>query len=308
MLNKWYTIHKPKLAVTTASLYKMYLDKHIIPVIGAVKLKDLKPMVLDEFYNKKLEEVYDVKNNKKLSPNTVIKLHKLILTALNYAVTNDIIESNPASKVTPIKKVVYKPKIYNEEKFNNLLDAVAGTFDEIPILLAGAVGLRRGEVFGIRSVDLDFKENTITVEETKVKWDKYIIKDPKSESSKRTIITYPFVMQVIKNYLGSLDVVPERVCDKFKPAAYSEHFKKLLIKYDLPVIRFHDLRHYNAIIMLKYGISDKVASERLGHASTAMLKNIYQHTTDDMHEDAAKKIENALSKKPVSQIDSQGIN
>lgn len=284
LLIEWHKIHSPKLAETTKALYNMYIEKHIIPEIGHVKLKNLKPNTLDKFYNKKLET---------LSPNTVIKLHKLIHVALNYAVKNDIIAINISDNVSLPKQKKYKPQIYDEKNFRNLLVAVEGTFDEIPILLAGVVGLRRGEIFGLRWRDINFKNNTIAIVETNVRWDKYIIKDPKSESSNRVLKVPKFLLQVLKNYLETLPIIPERVCEKYKPDAYTKRFKNLLEKYALPKTRLHDLRHYNAVIMLKYNIPDKVASERLGHSQT-ILRSTYQHVLKDMHQEAADTIENVF--------------
>ncbi|MCT4543522.1 MAG: site-specific integrase [Vallitalea sp.] len=284
-LNEWYKIHSPKIATTTGNLYKMYIEKHINPEIGNIKLKDLKPVVFDRFYNSKM---------KSLSPNTIIKLHKLIHLSLNYAVKNDLLATNPSNNVTLPKKTKYTPNIYTEEDFNNLLKIVHGTFDEIPIMLAGVLGLRRGEVFGLRWTDIDFKKRTISISNTLVRWDEYLEKDPKTDMSKRTIIVPEFLLKILKDYLSTLSVVPEKICDKYKPDSYSKRFKRLLIKNELPIIRFHDLRHYNAIIMLKYGISDKVAAERLGHSQISTLKEIYQHTLKDMHEDAANTLENAF--------------
>lgn len=302
LLNKWYEIHKPKLAETTQELYRMYIDKHIGPQIGATKLKNLKPLVLDQFYNERLTYLY---RGKPLSPNTVIKLHKLLHEALRYAVKNDLLVSNPADNVSLPQHIAYKPKIYNEDNFNNLLAEVAGTYDEIPILLAGAVGLRRGEIFGLRWRDIDFKAKTITIVKTKVRYNKKITKAPKSEASSRTIKVYDFVLDVLKIYRDASKLVPEYVCDKYAPTYYSERFRNLLKKHELPKIRLHDLRHYNAIIMLKYGVSDKIAAERLGHSDTTMLKKVYQHVLSEMHDEAAAKIETAMAGKSDSQIDSQ---
>lgn len=284
-LNEWLKIRSPKLAKTTIPLYKMYIKKHIGPEIGHVKLMNLKPNTLDKFYNKKLET---------LSPNTVIKFQKMIHVALNYAVKNELVPRNVSDYVDLPQKKEFQPQIYDEEKFCNLLNSVYGMFEEIPILLASVAGLRRGEIFGIRPIDLNFKKNTISIVETEVRWDNYVIKDPKSKRSKRVIRVPKFLMQVIKNYLDTLDVIPERVCSKYRPDSFSKRFKRLLEIHELPPTRLHDLRHYNAVIMLKYNIPDTVAAERLGHSQN-VLKTTYQHALKDMHEEAADVIDNVFS-------------
>jgi len=87
------------------------------------------------------------------------------------------------------------------------------------------------------------------------------------------------------------------IFSEFQPDAYSKHFKKLLAKHNLPPMRFHDLRHYNAIIMMKYGVPDKVASQRLGHSQVQITREIYQHVLPDMDRQAAAVIEGAFAKR-----------
>lgn len=88
----------------------------------------------------------------------------------------------------------------------------------------------------------------------------------------------------------------QKVCTRYKVQSYSGHFKELLVKHGLPHIRFHDLRHFNAVIMMRYGIPDKVAASRLGHSNTQTLRGVYQHVLVDMDEDAANKIDDLFKK------------
>ena len=123
-------------------------------------------------------------------------------------------------------------------------------------MLAGCIGLRRDEVFGLRWKDIDFENNTITIENTTVRYSKYLDKDPKSEASKRNIIVPRFIILKLQNYLESLDVAEEKVCYKYKAGYYSE---------------------------------------RLGH-SEAILKSTYQHVLNDMQKEAAETMNNAFEK------------
>ena len=188
-----------------------------------------------------------------------------------------------------------------EQNFTILIDSVKGTFDEIPILLAACAGLRRGEVFGlVWNRDIDFNNNVIRVKKVVTRYKKYVTKKPKNETSQRFIAVPKFVMEVLSNYRKSLKVVPEKVCNEFTAQSYSCHFKLLLEKLNLPHVRFHDLRHFNAIIMMKYGVSNKTASKRLGHSNVSTTTDIYQHVLSDMDIEAAKILNDVFDRPHIA--------
>jgi len=283
-LKEWYKVYTVDLAETTRELYKLYIDKHVIPSeIGRLKIKKLLPMQLQEFYNAKIESG--------LSGKTVGKLHSFLNLALKDAMKNRIIKYNPCDGVNKPKSKKFKPTIYNEQDFDKLLSVTKGTFDEVVIMLAGVCGFRRGEIFGIRLQDIDFKEYRISISETMVRMNSdWIIKDPKSETSKRSIRVPGFVIDVISDYLKTIKIVPERICGQYKPSSYSQHFKKMLYNHGLPHIRLHDLRHFNATMMMKYGVRDTIAAGRLGHSQVDMTRK-YQHSSSDMDSEASLVIE-----------------
>lgn len=303
-LNDYYDVNKTKWEDTTKKLYKMYIDIHFEPYFKQMKLTDIKPMELDKFYNYKLTFI-DVKNNKTqaMSPNTVRKLNTFLKAAFNYAVANNLVQSNPATRVVLPKKTDFKPTVYNEDQFLSLLDAVSGTDDEIPILLGAGCGLRRGEIFGLSWKNVDFKNKTLTIENTCVRFNEYTEKKPKTESSKRTITLPDYVVDALRLYKikSKHSLLDDKVVYKQKPNAYSERFVKLLKKHGLERIRLHDLRHYNAVIMMKRGIPDKVAADRLGHSTITTLRNVYQHVLKDMDQTAAVEINDMFERKSSHQ-------
>lgn len=304
-LNDYYSISKSHWQTTTQELYRMYIDKHFEPYFKQTRLVDIKPITLDKFYNERLTKNRKVittsstdglttitKEYPPVSENTVLKLNSFLKSALDYAVKNDYIKKNPADSVKLPKKQKYNPNIFTEDNFKALLDMVKGTDDEIPIILAAGCGMRRGEIFGLQWGDIDFNKRTINIERSDVRVLSNIEKSPKNESSKRVFKAPDYVIERLKYYKPIKAKESDKVIVRWKPSSYSERFKFLLRKNGLPRVRFHDLRHFNAIIMLKYGISDKVAAERLGHAQVSTLKNIYQHVLDEMDESAANKISN----------------
>jgi len=290
-LESWFKVYTVELEETTRQLYRLYMDKHIIPdEISLLKIRKILPIQLQEFYNRKLET--------KLSGNTVGKLHSFLNLALSEAMRNRMIKYNPCDGVRKPRSKKFKPELCKEENFNKLLALSQGTFDEVCILLAGVCGLRRGEIFGLRRIDVDFKECKLSIVETMVRMNgKWIIKPPKSDTSKRSIKVPQFVIQVINDYLKTLKVVPERICAEYKPSSYSQHFKKLLEDNELPHIRFHDLRHFNANLMMRYGVPDKIASGRLGHSTVQLTREIYQHYAPDMDSEASSVLEDIFVKK-----------
>ena len=217
--NEWFKIYTADLQETTRELYRIYIDKHIVPELGDLKIKKIMPMQLQEFYNKKLAVP--------LSGKTVGKLHSFLNRALKDAMKNRLIKYNPCDGVDKPKAKKFTATIYNEETFDKLMTLTKGTFDEVAILLAGVCGLRRGEIFGLRLRDIDFKESRISIIETMVRMNgEWIIKAPKSETSQRNIKIPRFVTEVINEYLTSLKVVPERICGQYKPSSYSHTLQR----------------------------------------------------------------------------------
>ncbi len=285
---------KNGLQQSTVDGYRIYIKKHIIPGIGNIPLQKLKPMDIDKFYKHMFNSTYKKGKEKKLySQNTILQIHHIIHRALKYAWKNKLRKDNPADFIENIpQKERYVPNTYTETDFKKLIDKVKGTVDEIYIILAGCIGLRRGEVLGLKWNDIDFENDIIYVRKTKVRTSKGIIeKKPKNITSSRDISVNKKTIEVLKRWKLKSQIKSEYVCCEYNPNTYSGHFKFILAKYHLPHIRFHDLRHFAATFMLKSGISDKVAAKRLGHSNVATTKDIYQHVLDEMDREAADKLD-----------------
>ncbi|MBO8170195.1 MAG: site-specific integrase [Thermoanaerobacteraceae bacterium] len=302
-LLQWLEVYCKKLSPTTVDGYRIYIEKHINPFLGKIKLQKLKPIDIQKFYNSEKEKGY--------SNTTILQEHRILHRAFKEAVRNSLIERNPCDMVDPPKLDDFQPKIYDQDKFNKLLNAIAGTEDEIPVLLAGLLGLRRGEVFGLRWSDINFQEKTLSVRQTLVYANGELkFKPPKTKKSVRTITIPDGLIPILKEHRkrqlkAQLESETYKeyglVCcrkdgDKINPRSYSRHFKDLLKKHGLPHIRLHDLRHFNATMMLKYGIDVKIAAERLGHSTPSTTQKIYQHVLKDMDMEAAEKLNKILGK------------
>ena len=162
-------------------------------------------------------------------------------------------------------------------------------------ILSACLGLRRGEIAPLDYSDIDFQRKTITISKSMVlnSSGEWVVKKPKTYSGNRTLKVYDFVLDKVQERkdanLPLISLTPNQISDEFSYA---------LEKTGLPHFRFHDLRHYNASVMLSLNIPDKYAMERMGHATNNMLKTVYQHTMqekEDSVDAALSEYFNALS-------------
>jgi integrase len=307
-LKTWFSTHKKKISPLTMTGYENYIYKHIgKDDFGSILLKDLKPMHIEAYYANELEKDRGKdKKGKKIigySGKTVLQEHRILHKAFKQAVRNELISKNPCDYVDAPRAEEFQVKIYNEDKFNLLLDAIENTPDELPILLAGMCGLRRSEVFGLSWSDIDVEEGKISVNKVAIyNKDKkeWILKEkPKNQTSRRTFTLPSEITPTFKKHKGIGLVCHDGKGGIVNGGTFSHHFSDLLDKHKLPHIRFHDLRHFNATMMLKYNVSDKEAARRLGHATPNTLRKTYQHHIDEMDKVQADKLNSVIRKKSV---------
>lgn len=193
------------------------------------------------------------------------------------------------------QKEKIKITIPTQQEIQRLLQYAAGKEIELPILLSACLGLRRGEIAPLDYSDIDFQRKTITISKSMVlnSSSEWVIKKPKTYSGNRTLKVYDFILDKVQERkdaeLPLISLTPNQISDEFSYA---------LEKTGLPHFRFHDLRHYNASVMLSLNIPDKYAMERMGHATNNMLKTVYQHTMqekEDSVDAALSEYFNALS-------------
>lgn len=176
------------------------------------------------------------------------------------------------------QKEKIKITIPTQQEIQMLLQYAAGKEIELPILLSACLGLRRGEIAPLDYSDIDFQRKTITISKSMVlnSSSEWVVKKPKTYSGNRTLKVYDFILDKVKERkaaeLPLISLTPNQISDEFSYA---------LEKTGLPHFRFHDLRHYNASVMLSLNIPDKYAMERMGHATNNMLKTVYQHTMQE---------------------------
>ncbi|WHH57285.1 tyrosine-type recombinase/integrase [Petroclostridium sp. X23] len=297
------------LSPTTAYGYRVNVEKHIIPNLGNIQLQKLQPLHIQQLYNEKLKNGR-VDGKGGLSAKSVIYIHRVFRKALAQAVKLQIISRNVADLVEVPKKKPFNAKILDSDEVPSLLEAFKNTNLYIPVLLGVAVGLRRGEALGLRWQDIDYKNKTITISQTILHSKAgIIINTPKTIKSHRTIVISDTIIAALKyqqeRQQENKDLLGEAYQDNdlvtcgadgspINPSTFSRNFSDTLERNDLTHIRFHDLRHTNATLMLKSDIPAKIASERLGHSTIGITLDLYSHVLKEMQQDAASRLESLL--------------
>ena len=292
-LAMWLEIAKSTIKLTTYASYADMTNKTIIPYFKPLKrkLSELTAADIQKFYLVQLDRV---------SANSVIHYHAIIHRAMKYAVKTDLIATNPVDKVDRPKKNEFQGSFYTEDEIQDLFEVARGTKLELPIVLAAFYGLRRSEVLGLKWDAIDFQQNTITIKHTltscKIDGKKVEVATDttKTKSSRRTLPLIPQFREMLlqrwemqeeykrvcgscynTKYLGYICV--DEMGNIITPSYLTESFPKLLARNGMRHIRFHDLRHTCASMLLKNGVPMKQIQEWLGHSDFSTTANIYAH-------------------------------
>lgn len=292
-LLKWLRVAKSTVKLTTYASYEMMATRIIIPYFETlnIKLKELTTEDIQEFYSTQLERV---------SANTVIHYHAVIHRALKYAVKIKTIQSNPAVNVERPRKEKFIGSFYDKKEINTLFDIIQGHPLEVAIKLAAFYGLRREEIIGLKWTAIDFENNTLTIQHTVTECNldgKHIevaSDTAKTDSSLRTMPLVTNFREMLlakkekqehyrklcgrsycKEYLDYIFV--NEMGERWKPRYLSDGFKRILEQNGLRRIRFHDLRHTCASLLLANNVPMKKIQEWLGHSDFSTTANIYAH-------------------------------
>jgi len=256
-----------------------------------ITLKGLQAKDIQDFYQEQL---------KRVKASTVIHYHANIHKALKHAVKMDLIEVNPADKVERPKKEKFTGGFYDSEEINQLFEVVKGTRLELPVMFGAFYGFRRSEIVGLKWDAIDFKNDSITIRHTVTSCNlngKHIeiaSDTTKTKSSLRTLPLVPFFKEKLlalqeeqkenrrlcgrsycKDYLDYICV--DEMGERIKPGYITTRFPIVLEQNDLRRIRFHDLRHSCASLLLANGVPMKQIQEWLGHSDFSTTANIYAH-------------------------------
>ena len=292
---------KPSIRESTAEYYRNYIEKHIVPRIGKIKLRKLTTLDIPKFYNKSREsgrvQRYEGMKDLGLSNKTIRGLHAMLRQCLEQAVTERLIPYNPAANCKLPPKEKKEMQIIPPEKLGDYLH-VAKEYGILPMFyLELTTGLRRGELLALRWTDFNIKEKCLTVSKSVSRGRRELrVTEPKTKNSVRTVYIDDEAVRLLvedrKNHPFSPYLFPSPVRGgMYGPDCVSRIHKKLLKRAGIEEhVRFHDLRRTFATMALQNGVDPKTVSGMLGHYSAEFTLDVYTNVTKEMQKDAAKKI------------------
>jgi integrase len=303
----WLQHMKSQVAPRTHERYGEIARKNLIPLLGSIRLTQLKPPQISSAYATALTA--GGKNGSRLSPRTVHHCHRVLKQALKQAVRWQMLASNPADAVDPPKVERRSMQTYDTAQTAKLIDVMRDTPLFIPTLLAALCGLRRGEISALKWGSINLEAAQLAVVQSAEQLNNSVrLKEPKSGRG-RTVALPSLVVEELKVHrvkrAEALLKVGIRLSEEhfvcchddgsmMRPTYLTHQWIKTIRATGLPVRRLHDLRHSHATQLLANGIHPKIASERLGHSKVGITLDLYSHVMPGMQEDAAARIDAAL--------------
>lgn len=285
---------KPTLRPSTYSRYGALLRTHLYPHLGSLRLKKLAPYHMQALYTKMGEEG--------LSGRTQQFLHAVVRRGLRQAVLWDLLPRNICDAVTRPKAERKQMQVWDEQEVEQFLKTAETDKHYGLYVLALTTGMRQGELLGLKWQDVDLKAGFLSIQRTLQEIEgKLVVGPPKSKAARRKIVLPDVAVETLKAHrkrqltrklAASKWVFPNKFGEPLKPREISlRSFPKLTQQAGLNRIRFHDLRHTAATLLLLAGENPKVVQERLGHSSISLTIDTYSHVLPSMQKDAARKID-----------------
>lgn len=305
-MDEWLVSTEPAVRFNTFKQYKQVSSQHITPILGTKRLRDIKPEHIQRLYNLK------IRNGS--SPRTVQLIHSVIHRALVHAVKLGLIPRNPDDATTPPRPKRKAMQFFDENQVQQLLITGQATEDRFSALyhLAIASGMRQGELLGLKWGDIDWEAGVVQVQRqiTRKKGGGFTFTSPKTESGTRRIDLGSTTLLVLKEHQQTQfkemmaagerwqdhDLVfPSTIGTPQDRDHLRRRYKRFLKKAGLPVIRFHDLRHTAAALMLNNNIPVIVVSRRLGHAQPSITLDVYGHLIPTKQKEVASLMDQLLT-------------
>jgi integrase len=279
-------------------------NNHIKPILGGLKLKRLNSAHIQSFYRDRLDSG--------LSASTVHKIHDILRRGLAHAVKWHLIPRNVADVVKPPRPAPKEMHALSANETRRLLEAAGGDRLEALYVLAVHTGMRQGELLALRWQDVDLENAVVSVRRTLTRsGGKVAFGEPKTNKSRRTIRITVQAVEALRSHLerqlADIEILGDRYQDQglvfttdtgapINPSNLRQRsFTPLLKRAGLSHMRFHDLRHTCATLLLSRGVHPKFVQELLGHATIAVTLDTYSHVMPSMGDATARAMEDALA-------------
>ena len=305
-MDVWFENYaKIKVRPSSHQTYRGYIENHIKPNIGSIPLNKLTSLELQKLYKKllgngRVERIESKKQPKGLSAKTVRNINQIICSALNLAIEQRLILTNPADACALPKLEHREMKTLPVEQLTSFLREAkeSGVFEMYYIELA--TGLRRGELLGLKWSNIDLEHGSLRVQRQIARIDGEIVEAPlKTKNAYRTLPLSADAIDVLKTQEkkcgNSQYVFPSPTGGPISPDSVLHMLHRVLKRAGLPKVRFHDLRHTFATLALQNGVDIKTVSGMLGHFSAGFTLDTYAHVTTATQKEAANTMEKVLA-------------
>ncbi len=321
-LDTWLeTYVKIRVRQNTYDGYKRIVDGHLKPTLGSFTVKSLRPDQIQKMLNEKLISGNLRDKGQPLSARQVEYIYSVLHMALERALKNSLVTRNVCDAVDKPKKVKHEFIPWSAEQTNEFLSSVKDDRLFPFYMVAWGAGLRRAEILGLQWPDIDLGKGNLTVKRVYVRIKGgHKFQEPKTAKSRRVVPLPNAVTEELKawkarqaqeklRWKGLHKDLPENerpeynplnmvfcdeIGDPLQPDFISHHFKQDVKKTELPEIRFHDLRHGHATMLLELGEDLKVISERLGHSTITLTADTYSHVREKLQREASNKLDGVL--------------
>lgn len=303
-IDEWLSSKSSAIKKTTWNLYECVIRNHIKPALGKFGLSDLSPQKIQSFYRSKEQSG--------VGDRTICVIHTILNSSLDKAVTFGAIHTNPVQATTPPVYETPEMEVYSEYEITQLLLAVKGTSIEALIHMAITTGIRQSELLALRWSDIDWARNSISIQrQLKRKHENHdYFSSLKTKAGRRTITLGITLTDKLREHLRQQieskkdignrwdenDLIfPSNIGTPINQRNLLRTFKLIIQKSGLREIRFHDLRHTAASLMLNHGISPLIVAKRLGHSKVSITLDTYGHLLPGMQQETADFIDGLVT-------------
>lgn len=307
-LNTWVNAHARKIKPTTLNRYRELIDNYLVPRLGTIKLQDLRPLHVEQFYNSMAD--LPGKSGRKLSPRTASQAGAILKTALKQAVeVENLITVNPASRVRLPKSNSNTPTPFTLNELKQFLTVASSHRLYFFFRLSAYTGARRGELLALRWSDFDGK--TITISKNRTMAGSEVVEQNSTKggnNGQRRVTLDSETIEQFKEHRKRQLTERLSIGEHWQETGYifvqenglplgiktvSDLYKKLIKRAGLRPNRLHDQRHLHATELLRLGEPLHVVAQRLGHRDAMVTATIYAHVTNEQAETASERFANA---------------
>ncbi len=300
----WLETAKPTVRPKTFLQYRQIARQYIVPDLGPCKLKDLQPDHVQGLYTHLLKAGVGVR--------TVRLAHAVLHRALGRALRWGLVRRNVCDAVDKPKANPVEMKTLNVEQVQAFLAAADSHRLKALFHLAIHSGLRQGELLGLRWSDLEWQTGQLQIQRQvqRLAGQGFVFSEPKTAAGRRSITLDPNTLLILRAHSKCQKEERLRMGGRWQEQGIMftstigtpldqrnvlREFRGVLTKAGLPQIRFHDLRHTAATLLLELGIHPKVVQEILGHSSISVTMDTYSHVAPKLQREAMQRVAELLN-------------